>query len=164
MKYLVAVDIQQAFVKTPEAVNIYHRCIDYVLNHRDEYDKVIAVLYEDDGSNPNMDRLLAYNECKTEQKAPFNADEIVKHAGYFNCKLLKFNPEDEVHILGFDTDACVLATAFNVFDMGCDFKVFTDLCWSSGGKIMHLTGLEVMKRNFGKAVTTSRNEGSDYEA
>ena len=155
MKYLVAVDIQPAFVTMPIGVKIYEKCLDYIEKHRNDYDKVIAVLYENDGSNPNMERLTYYSGCKSEQFPPFLADKVVKHAGYFNFNLLKFEPEDTVDIIGFDTDACVLSTAFNVFDMGCNFRVFKDLCWSSGGKIMHLTGLAVMERNFGIAITTS---------
>ncbi len=161
MKYLVAVDIQPAFVTMPVGVKIYERCLNYIETHRADYDKIIAVLYENDGSNPNMERLTHYSECKTSQKAQFTADKIVKHAGYFNFNLLHFKPEDTVDIIGFDTDACVLSTAFNVFDMGCKFRVLKDLCWSSGGKIMHLTGLAVMERNFGLSVTTS--DGSNID-
>lgn len=158
MKYLVAVDIQPAFVTLPIGEKIYNNCLKYIAEHRNDFDKVIAIIYENDGSNPNMERLTYYSGCKTPQEVAFKADKIIKHAGYFNFKLLHFKPEDEVVIIGFDTDVCVLSTAFNVFDMGCKFRVLKDLCWSSGGKIMHLTGLAVMERNFGIAVTTSRED------
>lgn len=155
MKYLVAVDIQPAFATTPIGQTIYNNCLNYIEVHRADFDGIIAVVYENDGSNPNMERLIHYDKCKAPQEAVFTADKVVKHAGYFNFNLLHFEPEDEIVIIGFDTDACVLSTAFNVFDMGCNFKVYKDLCWSSGGKIMHLIGLTIMERNFGIAITTS---------
>ena len=76
-------------------------------------------------------------------------------------KLLKEYPRvshlDQIDIIGFDTDACVLSAAFDVFNLGCNMRILTDLCWSSGGKKMHEAGLLVMKRQFGKACVTSNS-------
>lgn len=156
MKYLVVVDLQEAFITYPIGAKIHRDCLAYIEQHRKNYDAVIALIYENNGSNLNVERLLHYNACKQPQKVSFIADKIIKHAGYVNTSLLDLKSEDEVDIIGFDTDACVLSTAFSVFDIGCNFRILKDLCWSSGGKIMHYTGLAIMERNFGDAVTTSK--------
>lgn len=156
MKYLIVVDLQPAFITYPLGARIYEKCLNFIEQNRKNYDKIVALLYENDGSNKNMERLVHYSACKSSQEPCFIADKTIKHSGYFNTKLLKLNQEDTVDIIGFDTDACVLATAFNVFDSGCNFRIFKDLCWSSGGKVMHITGLAVMERNFGDAVTVSK--------
>ncbi len=37
---------------------------------------------------------------------------------------------EELHLCGIDTDACVLATAYDAFDLNFRVKVLFDLCYS----------------------------------
>lgn len=57
--------------------------------------------------------------------------------------------ECEIYVCGLDTDACVLATLFQLFDNGLQFKVITDCCASSGGSEFHESALKIIERNFG---------------
>jgi nicotinamidase-related amidase len=49
-------------------------------------------------------------------------------------------------ICGVETDACVLAVMFSLFDGGIECRVKPDLCWSSTG--LHHEGLAIMKTQF----------------
>lgn len=49
-------------------------------------------------------------------------------------------------VVGIDTDACVLATMFSLFDAGIECRVHTDLCWSSSG--LHRPAMQIIKAQF----------------
>ena len=57
---------------------------------------------------------------------------------------------ESMDICGFDTDACVLATALNAFDAGYRPRILAEACASSGGMRLHESGLEILERNVGK--------------
>jgi len=54
-----------------------------------------------------------------------------------------------VGICGVDTDACVMAAVFALWDAGIRPLVLADYCASSGGKQFHETALGLMLRQFG---------------
>lgn len=54
----------------------------------------------------------------------------------------------EVYIAGFETDACVLATAFALFDRGIRPIVIKSCC-SSAEPTVHTTALRILQRNIG---------------
>lgn len=57
---------------------------------------------------------------------------------------------DEVTLVGVDTDACVLATAIDLFEMGIKPIVIEDCVGSSGGEECHEAGMLLLKRSIGK--------------
>ena len=151
MNILLAVDVQREFVKDEVGESIYKKCIDYINEHAHEYDCVFAAVYQN-GDNPNMQRLVGYNELKSVTPLEFISDRVCYHSGYSIKQYPELTHDDNVDIIGFDTDACVLSAAFRVFDIGCGMRLLTDFMWSSGGEEFHDAGLTVMKRQFGKAV------------
>lgn len=56
---------------------------------------------------------------------------------------------EEVLVFGIDTDACVLATAFGLFDLGIRPRVVTDLSASSGGRKYHDSAMAILARSIG---------------
>lgn len=56
---------------------------------------------------------------------------------------------DEIHLCGFDTDACVYKTALDLVEYGIRPLVLADYCGSASENI-HRTGLELLKRNIGE--------------
>jgi nicotinamidase-related amidase len=68
-------------------------------------------------------------------------DEMAAH-------LREIAPE-EVHVVGIDTDMCVLKIAMDIFDMGVRPIVLIDCCASTLGAAAHLTGLSILSRNIG---------------
>ena len=51
-----------------------------------------------------------------------------------------------IDVVGFDTDACVLAAATNLFDAGYDFDVLGDFCASTNGRDYHEAGMKIINR------------------
>lgn len=153
MKYLLVVDLQKEFIKDGASRNIYERCLDYIKHSKDNYMSTIALVFENDtDKNINFERYLGYSDCKNPLPIDFEADRILKHRGYSIEDSFKINKDDEFDVIGFDTDACVLATCFKLFDSGCRFNVLKDYCWSSGGLEIHNVALRIMERQFGSVV------------
>lgn len=50
-------------------------------------------------------------------------------------------------VCGIDTDACVLAVAFTLFDAGIDCRVEPDLCWSANG--LHHEAISILRKQIG---------------
>jgi nicotinamidase-related amidase len=54
-----------------------------------------------------------------------------------------------VHVVGIDTDMCVLKCAMDLFDLGLEPVVWADCCASTAGLQAHLAGLAILGRNIG---------------
>ena len=55
----------------------------------------------------------------------------------------------EIHLCGFDTDACVYKTALDLIEHGIRPIVLKDFCFSAN-KNFHKIGLKLLARNIGK--------------
>ena len=79
--------------------------------------------------------------------------KIVNHFGYAPPQdfiaQLKSDGHNSVNICGLDTDACVMAACFSLWDAGIQPIVHTEYCQSSGGTEMHRAALSMMYRQFG---------------
>lgn len=64
-------------------------------------------------------------------------------------KSLKENNVSEVYLCGFDTDCCVLATAYDLFDVGIKPIVLKNLTRSALQEKLHKPALQMLKRNIG---------------
>lgn len=153
MEYLLFVDVQPEFAKDMVGRKLYKRLLQFEQKVFPYY-TVIAPIYRNKG-NINMSRLVQWNDMQEVSRPQFKAHYVYEHSGYSIREYPKFSSGDIVYVVGFDTDACVLSACFDLFDLDVNFKIIVDGCWSSGGKKMHQAGLEVMKRQFGKAVDTT---------
>lgn len=61
--------------------------------------------------------------------------------------LLHEHNADSAVVVGFDTDACVLATAFALFDAGVIPYIDSRGCDSSGGTELHDAALAIAARS-----------------
>ena len=154
MHILLVVDLQREFVKDAAGEDRYRKSLEYIKKNRDKYDCVIAFVYRNDG-NPNMKRLVGWEDVSKPMVLEFKPDRTYFHSGYSVHKHLIISESDTVDVFGFDTDACVLAACFELFDLKCNFRILSDLCWSSGGEAMHTCGLSVMSRQFRRALSES---------
>ena len=82
----------------------------------------------------------------------FCPDVVIEKYGYGLSDYACLNKADNYDIIGFNTDACVLKIALDLFDKGYNFRVLTDYCYSSEGLDHHLNGVELLKRLISKAV------------
>lgn len=151
MEYLFVVDVQREFIKDAECKSYYNKCLKAIKDKKDTC-CIIALIYRNK-PNSNMVRLNRWDKMMEIKPLDFTPEYVITHDGYSPSRYIKFESEDVVHVFGFDTDACVLSTCFDLFNSGVNFDIWTDLCWSSGGKKMHECGLSIMNRQFGNAVT-----------
>lgn len=70
---------------------------------------------------------------------PHDVDELVQHA--------RARGIDRAVIMGFDTDACVLGTAFALWDRGLATAIDPRGCASSGGTALHHAALRIARRS-----------------
>jgi nicotinamidase-related amidase len=72
----------------------------------------------------------------------------------FKCeKLVNFlqsNKITKLFLCGIDTDGCVLASAYDGFDLGYDIEILKDLCFSYSGENLHNAALSIIKENLEK--------------
>jgi nicotinamidase-related amidase len=77
--------------------------------------------------------------------------EVFDHYGYRppDELLAKLKKYKTVGICGVDTDACVMAAVFSLWDSEIRPVVLARYCASSGGDQMHRAALDLMLRQFG---------------
>ncbi len=66
--------------------------------------------------------------------------------------LLQQQQVDRWSLCGVETDACVMAVAFSLWDAEVPFQVLSHLCWTSAGDAWHYQALAMMRRQFGTDV------------
>jgi len=105
-------------------------------------------------SSPEIDYVPELKKFITKNnvfiKSTFSAFKLKKF-----LEFLKGNQIVKLYICGTDTNACVLSTAIEAFDLGFDVKVLEDLCASHSGKQYHKNAIEILKRN-ANLVTNSK--------
>ena len=60
------------------------------------------------------------------------------------------NSIDEIYLCGFDTDGCILKTAFDLFENNIKAYILQDYCMSSGGEKYHYEAIDILKRSIGE--------------
>jgi nicotinamidase-related amidase len=90
---------------------------------------------------------------QTELVPPFKpaVEQIFEHFSYSPSVdlLARLEGCKEVALAGVDTDACVQAAAFTLWDHDIRPLILSDYCMSSGGAHFHNTALDLMRRQFG---------------
>lgn len=157
---LVVIDLQVGFIhdKTIKVVNNIRDLLD-----RGKYDAVIATKFTNmPGSS--FDSFLGWKgmlDEKEKELLPFveeYADCVISKCSYscvntnFIQSLVAFcgSLPEEVTLVGVDTDACVLATAIDLFEIGIKPIIIEDCVGSSGGDECHEAGMLILKRSIGK--------------
>ena len=151
MKILLVVDCQKEFVRDSRGQKLYTDIIKYISNHRIDYDEIWSTVYQN-GDNVNMQRLLNWENMFNIEELEYKADRYFLHSGYAPVNMDSLTSGDTVTIVGFDTDACVLATCFSLWDKQITIRILANGCYSSGGETMHQSGLCIMQRQFGNAL------------
>ena len=81
---------------------------------------------------------------------PRPEDWVMRKPGYGlaakDIRRIKSARVKRLTVCGVDTDACVLAVMFSLFDAGIDCEVNENLCWSSTG--LHREALRIMRKQF----------------
>ena len=146
-KILLAVDVQPEFA---DKDGNYERILKFIKDG--DYDEIVAtqcvnskdsawVKYQDwtklmDGAKP-----LEFDYDRKYEKKGYGLDDysVLKKDAHYD-------------IIGFNTGACVLKIALDLFDRGYDFFVLTAYCYSDSGEEHHKKGLWTLNNLLGKAV------------
>lgn len=79
--------------------------------------------------------------------------KVVPHFGYAPpadfIEQLKKDGHKRAHLCGVDTDACVMAACFVLWDAGIQPVIHAEQCQSSRGPEMHHAAISMMFRQFG---------------
>lgn len=139
-KALLIIDVQKSAVVKPEIAKNIEK-IQY------EYDVVYVSKFTNTGS-PLL-KMLNWSGYDDETLAfkPKNNAIIYTKTGY-SSYLPEMKEFDEIHICGFDTDACVYKTAMDLAEIGVRPVVLKDYCFSTNQEF-HDMGMKLLERNIG---------------
>lgn len=137
---LLIIDVQKSAVIKPEiAKNIEKLQYEYDLVYISKFTNIGSPLLEITDWAGYDDETLVFNPKE-------NAIVFTK-TGYTSF-LPEMKEFDEIHICGFDTEACVYKTALDLVEVGVRPIILKDYCYSSDEQ-MHVIGLKILEKNIG---------------
>lgn len=140
-KALLIIDVQKSAVTKPQIA----QCIEKL---QYKYDVVYVSKYTNTGS-PLL-KLLDWSGYDDETLAFIPKEDAVlfTKTGY-SSYLPEMKKFDEIHLCGFDTEACIYKTAMDLIENNIRPIVLKDYCYSSDEQ-MHTMGLKILEKNIGK--------------
>ncbi len=160
-KALVVIDVQKYFLNE-ETKPIVKKIQEFLKEKADQYAVIYFTVFKNDPTSP-LWQISEWKDC-TDSPATDICDEIKefindKNLFYKNIlsaykvpeirRGLKEHRVSEVDLCGFDTDCCVLATAYDLFDVGIKPVVIENLTWSTSQEKLHKPALQMLERNIG---------------
>ena len=140
-KALLIIDVQKSAVTKPQIAKNIEK-LQY------QYDVVYVSKYTNTGS-PLL-KLLDWSGYDDETLAFIPKEDAVlfTKTGY-SSYLPEMKKFDEIHLCGFDTEACIYKTAMDLIENKIRPIVLKDYCYSSDEQ-MHEIGLRVLEKNIGQ--------------
>ncbi len=140
-KALLIVDVQSYFIKSAPQ-DFATRIVEHI--KKTNYNYLVFTAFRN-SPNSIFRKNLKWTECQEDKDTElpsefksFISDNIFESRDTYSAlkskkirNYLDKNHVNELDICGIDTDACVLATAFEAFDLGFKVSVLYDLCFSS---------------------------------
>ena len=160
-KALIVVDVQKFFL-TQKTRSIIKRIQEYLKNNSSGYELIYCTVFKNDSSSP-LWQLSEWKDCVASPDTDI-CDEIRQFTNpqnlfYKNILSAAKVPQikeglfrhkiSEVDLCGFDTDCCVLATAYDLFDQGLKPVILQNLTWSTSKEKLHGPALKMLLRNIG---------------
>ena len=154
-KLLLVIDCQKAFISS--YTEKYIKKIDDLIRNS-VYSDIIFTKLKNNNQSPFYN-LLKYEKCLNDDDCKimidYNNAKVIEKETYsaVNKELLKYISEnniDEIYLCGFDTDGCVLKTAFDLFEKSIKTYILQDYCMSSGGENYHNEAIDILKRSIGE--------------
>jgi len=167
-KALIVIDVQKYFL-TDKTKGIVKKIQRYLSDNSNQYDKIYFTIFKNDPSGP----VWQISEWKDCVNSPYTdiCDELQKFVNDKNLfykniysafkipqikKGIIENNIQEVHLCGFDTDCCILATAYDLFDQGIKPVILEDLTYSTSKDKFHDPAIKMIKRNIGFIKTAKK--------
>ena len=154
-KLLLVIDVQKSFI-TDVNKNIVKKIQNLIDNNK--YDLVAFTRFINDNESLWYKK-LNYQGCLTDEDRKIELD--TKNYKIFDKKVytalnnelkiyLQENKIDEIYLCGFETDACILKTALDLFENNYNVKVLKDYCMSYSKIECHNNALQTLKKLIGK--------------
>lgn len=156
-KALIIIDVQNYFVNELTK-SIPEKIAEHI--GRNNYDFLVFTKFiNKKGSNffnlLNWKKMLSGDETKIHNSLIKFCDKknVFAKSSYsiFKARGLgmyfKKNKIKSLYLCGIDTDACVLASAFEAFDLGYNIKIIKELCSSHSGTSLHNSALRIIEKN-----------------
>ena len=153
---LIIIDVQNYFVNERTKL-IPEKIAKHIA--KTKYDFVVFTKFiNKEGSNYarllNWHKMLSGNQTDIDNSLIrfTNSNNVFTKTSYSIFKarslpvFLKKNKIDSLFLCGIDTDACVLASAFEAFDRGFRVKVLKELCSSHSGESLHNSALTIIEK------------------
>lgn len=154
-KLLLVIDAQKSFIN--ENTKSYIKKI-IELIEATEYEKIAFTKFIN-SKDSIWYKKLNYKGCMTEENQSIMIDtknnKVFEKDIYsaFNKELVEYIEENnigKIYLCGFDTDACVLKTALDLFENNYEIYVLKDYCMCSAGQKIHNETIENLKRLIGR--------------
>ena len=157
-KALIVIDVQNCFA-VEKAADLPSKIAKHIQNI--SYDHVLFTVFRNESSS-NFHKILNWKgamnrpgiDIHPELASFLNGQNTFEKTTYSALKsktLLDFLKKENItdlFLCGINTDACVLATAFEAFDFGFTFTILEELCSISSFKEEYENAAEVIiKRN-----------------
>ena len=137
---LLIIDVQKSAVVKPEIAKNIEK-LQY------EYDTVYVSKFTSVGSPlPGIMDWAGYDD-ETLAFTP-KKDAIVFTKTGYTSYLPEMKAFDEIHLCGFDTDACIYKTAMDLIEINIRPIVLKDYCYSTN-KELHEISIKLLERNIG---------------
>jgi len=164
-KCLIVIDVQEYFLNKSsdkKGRQTVKKIEQYLRHNYNKYTQVFFTVFKNDQTS-SLWTFLQWRDCVkspdvdvcNELMAYVNKKNLLYKNTYSAAKkmeiikTLKNSNILEVHLCGFDTDCCVLATAYDLFDLGIKPVVLENLTWSTSKERLHRNAIKILKRNTG---------------
>lgn len=153
MRTLLVIDMQDGFINE-NTEHIVKRVTE--LTRSDDFDRVILTVFVNP-VNSRFREVLNYNDMGEDDPntrlhdsvRDLDATVFVKTTYSVPSDIVNLVRHDTVTVVGTDTDGCVLATVFDLFDAGVDVTVDRDGVASTLGGAQHDAGMIVLDNVLG---------------
>jgi len=156
-KALVVIDVQNYFIEE-NTKEIPIRIVDYIKKNKDNFDFIVFQKFINNENTPFYK--FGWKDMISPPETDFCSEIIdIKHNFFTrstrSClrsdefkKFLEENKVDELFLCGFNTDECVISTAFDACDLGYRINVIENLCATYNGKDFHDAAIKLLREQF----------------
>lgn len=160
-KALIVIDVQNYFLNSATKP-IVKKIQQYLKNQSKQYAAVYFTVFKNNPQSP-LWKISNWQGCTGSPETDICNElaEFTNKDNLFSKNILsaykvpgikssfKQNKITQVDLCGFDTDCCVLATTYDLFDSGIKPVILENLTWSTSKEKLHLPAIKIIQRNIG---------------